>query len=89
MESSFAGVLDFIEILDSLGLINKKVRTSSFWTEAPNLLGIIDVPTVLVSQGSGSFLLILLGRNLISLDGISEFISKWLSLDVDSVVLVW
>ena len=44
LEGSFDGILDFLEILDGLGNINKHVWSGSVWSEAPNLLGIIGIP---------------------------------------------
>jgi len=61
LEGSFARVLNFVKILNGLGLINEKVWTSSLWTEAPDLSGIIDIPIVLVSELSSSIFLLLLG----------------------------
>lgn len=61
LEGSFARVLDFVKILNGLGLIDKEIWTSGLWTEAPDLLGIIDIPFIFVSELSVSILLILLG----------------------------
>jgi hypothetical protein len=61
LEGSFARVLNFVKILDGFGLINKKVWTCGLWTEAPDLSGIIDIPTELVGELSGSIFLFLLG----------------------------
>lgn len=49
LEGSLQGVLDFSKVLDGLGLIDEQVRSSGVGSEAPNLLGIIDVPAVVVS----------------------------------------
>lgn len=60
LEGSFARVLNFVKILDGLSLINKKVRSRCLRSEAPDFLGIIDIPFIFVSKSSVSFLLILL-----------------------------
>jgi len=75
LEGSFHGVLDFIEILDLLGNINEQVGTSSLWAETPNLLCIVGVPLVFVLEHASTLFRILLGRNLLVLDGVSEVIS--------------
>lgn len=61
LEGSFHGVLDFVQVLDGLGLIDEKVRSSGLWSEAPDFLGIIDVPTVVVSELSVSGLGVFFG----------------------------
>ena len=89
LEGSFARVLDFVKILDGLGLIDKEIWTSGLWAEAPDLLCVIDIPFVVVSKTSVSFLLILFAGDFISFDGIGKLITEWFGNDVDSVVLVW
>lgn len=88
LESSLAGVLDFVEVLDGLGLINEKVGAGGLRTEAPDLLCVVDIPLVLVGELSVSLLLVLLGGDSVLLNGVSELITKRLSNDVESVVLV-
>jgi len=78
-----------MEILDGLSDINHKVWTSGIWTEAPDLLGIIWIPLVVINKISESDLWILLGSDLIVLNSLRELISKWLGLHEDSVMLVW
>jgi hypothetical protein len=88
LEGSFARVLNFVKILDGLGLINEKVRASGLRTEAPDFLSIIDVPTVFVSKLSVSFFLILLGSDVFCFYAVCKFVTKRLSNNVKSVVLV-
>lgn len=40
LETGNDGILDFVEVLNSLGLINEQVGTGGVWAEAPNLTGI-------------------------------------------------
>jgi hypothetical protein len=74
--------------LDGLGLINKKVRSGGFWAEAPDFLGVIDIPFEFVGKDSVSFLLILSGSNGISFNSVGNIISEWFSDNVNSVMLV-
>jgi len=89
LEGSFEGILDFVQVLDGLGLINKEVRTGCFWTEAPDFLSIIDIPFMLVSELSVSCLLIFLSTNIISFNSVSKIITEGFSNNIQSVVLVW
>merc|ERR1711971_843048 len=50
LESSNNRVLDFIQVLDSLGGVNNNVGSHGVWTETPNLSGFSDVIFVFVSQ---------------------------------------
>lgn len=88
LESSFKGVLDFIQVLHSLSLINQQVRASCLRTEAPNLLSIIDVPTIVVSELSVPGLGVFFGGELLRVDVVGEVVAKGLGNDVESVVLV-
>ena len=89
LEGSLHGVLNLVEILDGLGGIDQHVWTGGVWTEAPDLLGIIWIPLVVVSELSVSDLWILLGGDLVILNSLRELISEWSSNTVDSVMLVW
>jgi len=89
LEGSFEGVLDFVQILNSLGLINKEIWTRGFWTETPDLLCIIDIPFEFVSKSSVSNLLILLGIDIISFNSVGQVITEGFGNNVQSVVLVW
>jgi hypothetical protein len=48
LEGGDARVLDFVKELALLGGVNEQVGTSGLGAEAPNLLGIIGVPFVIV-----------------------------------------
>lgn len=81
-------VLDFAQVLDSLGLINQQVGAVGVGAEAPDLAGIGDVPAIFVGEDTGADLDIVTGTNLAGLNGIGDLAVKRLSNDVDSVVLV-
>lgn len=88
LEGSDARVFDFVQVLNSLGLIDQKIGTSGIRTEAPDLSGIGDIPTVFVSEMSGTSLGIFSWGDLSGFDFIREFLSQGLSLHKQSVVLV-
>jgi len=50
LETGNDRVLDFAEILDSLGLIDEEIWSSGIWTETPNFTGISDIPSVIVGK---------------------------------------
>jgi hypothetical protein len=81
-------VLDFAEVLDSLGLVNEQVGTVGVGTEAPNLTGIGDIPAVLVSEDTGTSLEIVTRADLARLNGEGDLLVKGLSSNVKTVVLV-
>jgi hypothetical protein len=89
LEGSLARVLDFVQELASLGDINKEIWTSGFWTEAPDLHGIIWIPLEVLLESLLSLFDIHLWSDLLILNLLSELISEWASLGEDSVVLVW
>ena len=70
MEGSFTGVLDFVHELALLGNIYKQVSTSGLRTEAPNLLGIVGVPAVLILKNLVADLNVLFGIDLLIFDGL-------------------
>jgi hypothetical protein len=88
LEGGDARVLDFVKELALLGGVDEQVGTSGLGAEAPNLLGIIGVPFVIVGHDFVADLDILLGGNLLIFDGLSELITEGASLHVDTVMLV-
>ena len=88
LEGSLDGVLDFLEVLNLFGDINDEVGASGIGTEAPDLLGIIRIPLIVILKHSGSFSQLLLGGNLVIFDGLRELITQWRSGTEDSVMLV-
>jgi len=43
LEASDDRVLDFVQVLDTLGNVNNDVGASAVWTEAPDLTGFSDI----------------------------------------------
>ena len=88
LEGSDARVLDFVQVLDSLGLIDQKIGTGRIRTETPNLSSIGNVPAVFVGEMSGTNLGIVSRGDLTSFDFSREFFRHGLSLHEQSVVFV-
>ena len=64
MESSNNRVLDFVEVLDTLGAVHQNVGAGGVGAEAPDLPGLSDVILVLVSQVAGTDLEVVPGVDL-------------------------
>jgi hypothetical protein len=88
LEGGFHRVSDFVKILDLLGHVDQKVGAGGVWAEAPDLLGVIWIPAVVVSKEAVSILWVLLGGNLFILNVVGEIVSNRAGLGEDSVVLV-
>ncbi|GKT45569.1 uncharacterized protein ColSpa_05750 [Colletotrichum spaethianum] len=88
LETRDDGVLDFVEVLDGLGLVDEQVGASGVGTEGPDLAGIGDIPAEVVSQDTGTGLEIVTGADLAGLDLLGELLVDGLSDHVDTVVLV-
>jgi hypothetical protein len=88
LETRDERVLDFVEVLDGLGLVNQQVGTGGVGTEAPNLTGIGNIPAEVVSEDTGTGLEIVTGVDLAGLDGEGDLLAEGLSSDVETVVLV-
>lgn len=88
LESRDAGILDLIEVLDSLGHINKDVGTLVLRSEAPDLTSISDIPAVVISHVTSTDLGILVDVELAALDVSSALLAERLSLHEETVVLV-
>jgi len=82
-------VLDFVEVLDGLGLVDQQVGTVGVWTEAPDLTGVSDVPAVLVSEDTGTELEVVTWSDLARLNVLADLLGKRGGSDVETVVLVW
>ena len=63
LETGDDGVLDFVQILNCLGLVNEHVGTAGVGTEAPNLTSISDIPSVLISEDTSAGLEIVARRS--------------------------
>jgi len=88
LEGRHARVLDFAHELALLGDINKEIGTSGLGTEAPDLLGIIGVPLVLILEDFVANLDVLLGIDLLVLNGCGKLVAKGGSTAKDSVMLI-
>jgi hypothetical protein len=88
LEGTFHGVLDFVKELNSLGNINEQVGTSGLGSETPDLECIIGVPFEFVSEHDSANLGILLGGDLLVIDGLGKVITERFSGDVESVMLI-
>jgi len=88
LETRDNGILDFVEVLDSLGLVNQQVGTVGVGTEAPNLAGIGDIPAVLVGEDTGTSLEVVTGGDLAGLNGERDLLGQRGGGHVDTVVLV-
>ena len=88
LECGNARILDFIQVLNGLGLINEQVCTSRIRTETPNFSCISDIPTVFVSKNTSPSLGIISGTDLSGFNVGREFLTQGLCLHEDTVVLV-
>ena len=88
LEGGDARVLDFVEVLNTLGDIDEKVGAGGLGTEAPNLTGVSDIPSVVVSKDTSTSLEIVTGGHLAVLNELGELLFDGHGLDVKTVVLV-
>jgi len=88
LETGDNRILDFLQVLDGLGLVDQQVGASGIGTESPNLAGIGDIPAEVVSEDTGAGLEIVPRRDASSLDLLAELLIKRLSNHVQTVVLV-
>jgi len=89
LEGILHGIGNFSEILDTLGAIDQNVGgTVRRHTKGPDLTGLTDIPTELVSEHAATHLLVTIFLDITSFDGIDELFIELLSIEVDTVVLV-
>lgn len=88
LETRDDGVLDFVEVLDGLGLVDQQVGTGTVGTEGPDLSGVGDIPAVLVGEDTGTELEIVTSTDLATLDSEGQLLIDGLSNHVQTVVLV-
>lgn len=88
LEGAFHVILDFGEVLDGTGLVDKKVGSGVFGAEGPELSGVVLFPLVFVDEGSGGDLDVILSSDDSVLDVEGEFFLKGLSNEVELVMLV-
>lgn len=103
LETSNAGVLDFSQVLHTLGGVNEEVGTgavgalfgrhvrhmrgkmASVAYETPNLTGVTDVPSEVISQQTSSDLGIISRTNLAAFNKLGNFFVHRLSLDPKTI----
>merc|ERR1712038_335445 len=88
LEAGNTGVLDFIEILNSLGAVNKDVGSKGLGAEAPDLPGLGDVIVVLIGEVTGSGLQLVPGVHLAVVDVLSQTVGHGDGPHEEPVVLV-
>jgi hypothetical protein len=88
LETSDTRVLDFVKVLHTLGDINQQVGAGGLGTEAPDLPGIGDIPSVLVGKETSSDLEVISGSDGTSLDSLGELLVEGSSRKEETVVLV-
>lgn len=88
LETRDNGILDFVEVLDGLGLVDQQVGTVGVGTEAPDLTGVSDIPSVLVSHVTGAELEVVTGSDLARLNVLGDLLGHRRGDHVDTVVLV-
>ena len=73
LEAGDDRVLDFVEVLDTLGAVHQNVGAGGVGAEAPDLPGLSDVILVLVSQVAGTDLEVVPGVDLALLKNTKKF----------------
>jgi len=82
-------VLDFIQVLNTLGDINANIGTAVLiGTEAPNLTSIGGVEVELLSKDTSASLEVLAALNFTLIDGLGKALREGLGSHVQTVVLV-
>ena len=73
LEGGDTRILDLVQVLHTLGDVNQQIGTSSIRTKTPDLPGVGNIPSVLVSHNpSSTSLKIVMGTDFAALDSISE-----------------
>ena len=88
LEGGDTRILDFVQVLHALGDVNQQIGTSSIGTETPDLPGVGNIPSILVSHNPSTSLKIVTGTDFAALDGIGEVLLDGLGLEVQAIVLV-
>lgn len=88
LETRDERVLDFVEVLDGLGLVNQQVGTGGVGTETPDLTGVGNIPAVFVGHETGTGLEVVTGGDLASLNGERKLLAHGSGSEVQTVVLV-
>ena len=88
LEGGNTRVLDFVQVLHTLGDVDQQIGTGSIGTETPDLPGIGNVPSELVGHDPGTSLEIVTGADFAVLDSEGEFLFDGLGLEIQTVMLV-
>jgi len=89
LESTGEGVLNIGEILDTLRSINQKVWSHLVWTEIPDLLCIMFIPTEVGDKHFSPDLVLHHWGDISVDDHLSKFVWEGSGSDPKSVMLVW
>ena len=87
-ETSNNGFLDLEQVVDSLGGVDEEIRSSSLRSKGPDLTSFRNVPAEVVSEFAALNLGVGSGLNIAIINGRTEFRTKRLGLDKETVVLV-
>ena len=88
LEGGDTRILDFVQVLHTLGDIDQQIGTSSIGTETPDLPSIGNIPPVLVGHKPSTSLEIVTGIDLAVLNSEGELVLEGQGLEVQTVVLV-
>ena len=88
LEGGDARILDFVQVLHPLGDIDQQIRAGGIGTETPDLPGIGDIPSELISHNPSTSLEIVTGADLAVLDGEGEFLFDGQGFQIQTIVLV-
>jgi hypothetical protein len=88
LETSNNGILNFVQVLHSLGAINENVGASAVGAEAPDLTGLSDVVLVLVAEVAATHLEVVTGVDLTLVNILSQTIGHGHRLHEQTIVLV-
>jgi hypothetical protein len=88
LESSHATILDFVQILHTLGDINQKVRASGIRAKRPNLPGIGNIPTILICKNASASFEIVARADFSRFNILCQLLLERQGLDVETIVLV-
>src|SRR3981189_2970448 len=69
LQGSYARILDFVQVLYTLGHIDQQIRASGVRSETPDLPGVSNIPTILISEDAGTGLEIIARADGASLNG--------------------
>jgi hypothetical protein len=72
LEASNARVPDFVHILHTFGGIDQQIGSSRIRAETPDLTGLSDIPSEVVSESTGTNFDIVTSSDLAGLDAASE-----------------